>query len=131
MQSLLSKTIKQIFMKKITTLLLVAALAFAFVMPAKAVPKPHPKDALKTEFAAKVVKAEKATFILTNLDAVKTVEKSAITHLNYSEANRPPGISVAKANLARYNRYKNRDALIKYINLKPDTGTPPNIRRSC
>lgn len=116
-------------MKKLGTFLLIAAFAFAFVMPAKSVPRPHPKDAVKTELTAKVVKTDIA--LKNTTIAVKTGLEVTVTHLNFSEAKRPPGLSVAKANLARFNRYKNRDALIRPKDKIANSSAPPLIRRSC
>lgn len=96
--------------KKITSLLLIAALAFAFVIPAHSAIRTVKKEAVKTELSTKILKTDIVTI---NHDiVVSACTETTFNLLTFSELNRPPGNTLVYANYARFKRYNKHDASI-------------------
>lgn len=88
------------------------ALAVMFVVPHAFAKRTVTKEPVKSEFSAKVIKANVVTINQAKLvDFVKA--QITVNHFELSEADRPPSSILAHAHYARFNRYDKRDALTK------------------
>lgn len=118
--------------KKLTTFAILIALAVVFIVPAKSASRTIEKVKVKTEISTKIVKADIVTKVAIAPVNLSCTE-STFNPLAISELNRPPGVKLAKANYARYNRYKNSVALndkYKKQYWQSNKNQPPNLRRT-
>lgn len=115
-------------MKKIT--LIALALTVMFIAP-HSFARTVKNDPVKVEQTTKIVKTHIATFDQVTPVLFSYEKGFYINQFKLSEAKRPPGLNLAKANYSRYKKNKTRDALIKKDNYLISIMPEPNSWRYC